>query len=142
MYRWFQIRSYSEQNPDFGRPRRFSGAGFFLAKLPSHLDRLLIIVHIQWRNPPKVSENINFGNCSGITDPGWTLLSDDSESIAISFLADDCGFIVETEPNIIYQSTLFIPNSGKFNFFGRGSLFGHQLAVYVDTVSLMTRSLC
>ena len=113
MYRWFQIRSDSEQDPDFGRTRRFSGAGFFLGKLPSHLDRLLIIVHIQWRNPPKVSENINFGNCSGITDPGWTLLSDDSESIAISFLADDCGFIVETEPNIIYQSTLFIPNSGN-----------------------------
>ena len=86
---------------------------FFLGKLPSHLDRLLIIVHIQWRNPPKVSENINFGNCTGLTNPSWTLLSDDSESIAISFLADDCGFIIETEPNIIYQSTLFIPNSGN-----------------------------
>ena len=115
MYRWFQIRSDSEQNPDFRRPQRFTGAGFVLSNcIPA------LIVHIQSRNPQKVSENINFGNCSGLTNPGWTLLSDDSESIAISFLADDCGFIVATEPNIIYQSTLFIPNSGLFNCFHRG----------------------
>ena len=75
---------------------------------------MAICRYIQPRNPPKVSESIRFGNCSGITNPRWTLLSDDLESIAISFLADDCGFIVETEPNIIYQSTLFIPNSGNF----------------------------
>ena len=64
--------------------------------------------------PPKILESISFGNCSGNTKPGWTLLSDDSESTAISFRADECGYIVETEPNVIYQTTLFIPNSGNF----------------------------
>ena len=69
---------------------------------------------IQTINPLKILESISFGNCSGNTNPGWTLLSDDSESIAISFRADECGYIVETEPNVIYQTTLFIPNSGNF----------------------------
>merc|ERR1711953_1112068 len=68
---------------------------------------------IQTINPLKILESISFGNCSGNTNPGWTLLSDVSESIAISFLADECGYIVETEPNVIYQTTLFIPNSEK-----------------------------
>ena len=108
MYGWFQIRSDSEQNPDFERQRRFTGAGFCLDKLFSCLDYPHSV-----KKSAKILENINFGNCSGLTNPSWTLLSDDSESIAISFLADDCGFIVETDPNIIYRSTLFIPNSGN-----------------------------
>ena len=77
----------------------------FFGKLPMAIKSII---------PLKILESITFGNCSRNTNPSWTFLSNDSENIAISFFADDCGFIVETEPNLIYQSTLFIPNSGKF----------------------------
>ena len=84
--------------------------GFF--RLPVFLWQ--ISMAIKSIIPLKILESITFGNCSRNTNPSWTFLSNDSENIAISFLADECGSIVETEPNVIYQTTLFIPNSGNF----------------------------
>ena len=65
------------------------------------------------KNLSKISEGIRFGDCSAITTPSWNVLLEDLEIIQITFAADECGFLIATEPNISYQTTLHISHSGK-----------------------------
>ena len=65
------------------------------------------------KNLSKISEGIRFGDCSAITTPSWNVLSEDLEMIQITFAADECGFLISTEPNISYQTTLHISHSGN-----------------------------